>query len=210
MNTDDLMNNINQLKTFQELEKCLFDAERNFSDESAMAAYVYLITDSWIIQDGGYESLQSARKCRDFILKLCPDKIKKLGVPGNAAFILPPEKFLLTIADTYKKLACLFKAETRDVQKINEFDGSFYAKQYWHILESGPIGIKGNAEEESQFAVACAHLIRATYLTEEYRLMMSDESIAKKIKDYTGKNNGCLNFVAVFAVIVLIFVITVA
>ena len=114
------MNNINQLKTFQELEKCLFDAEQNFSDESAMAAYVYLITDSWIIQDGGYESLQSARKCRDFILKLCPDKIKKLGVPGNTAFILPPEKFLLTTADTYKKLACLFKAETRDVQKINE------------------------------------------------------------------------------------------
>lgn len=198
---DELLNRISQLKTFQELEQYLFNSGRKFSDESAMAAYVFLISDSWIIQDGGYESLQSARKCREFIIKTCSNKIEKLSEPAKIVFIVPPEKFILTKADTYKKLECLFKAETKEIQDIKNFDGTFYAKQYWYILESGPIGMKGNVEEESRFCVSCARLIQQTNLTDEYRLKMSNESISKKLEEDTGENSGCLNSIAILSII---------
>ena len=200
MTNKNLLSELPSVKTFQELES-LYINKDEIDYNMFMSTYVYLITDSWIIQDGGYEALQSARRCRDFILARCHEKIKKLNQTAATIFILPPEKLILTKANTYKKLESLFLAETKDISDLTNFNGTDYAKQYWFILKAGPIGINGNPEEEANYCISCARLIAKTQLTDEYRQKMQNKFIAENLKGYTDKKNGCLNFIIFFIVI---------
>lgn len=195
---------VQKFKTFQELENLFIQKTkgkdlREIDGTYFLASYVFLNSDSWIIQDGGYEALQAGNRCREIVLKTNSVQIKDMDKIIASAFVLPLEKFMLPKCDTYRKLESLFLAETFNVRDLSEFDGNYYAKQFWHILNSGPIGKIGNINEEPKAFNNCVSLITQTQLSDAHRQQMSKDVIIDKVKDYTGERDGCLGTMIFFA-----------
>jgi len=205
MNIDDL-EIVKKFKTFQELETLFLEkikdkALNEIDGTYFLASYIFLISDSWIIQDGGYEALQAANRCREIVLKTNISQMENMDKITASIVTLPPAKFILTKCDTYQKLESLLLAETKDIKDLGSFDATHYAKQFWHILSSGPIGIKGKLKSEVESFQACMYLITQAQLSDEYKQKMRKETISDKMKDYTGERKGCLNSIIFFIIV---------
>lgn len=213
--TDEDFAKVKEFKTFQELENLIIKITEGKELDSIdgsyfMVSYSFLLSDRWIIQDGGYEALQAGNRCREMVLKTNSSRIKSMEKTEASLFVLPLEKIMLTMCDTYRKLDSLFLAETNNITDLSAFDGNYYAKQFWFILNSGPIGQKGSIDEESKAFHSCVRLISQTQLSDEQNQKMRKEIIIDKLKDYTGEKGGCLGslvfFVFAFSSLILLLV----